>query len=250
MPNVYIELLEKRNLTPNFWISEEYFEKAGFRTLKEENDNSITVWDGNQLVFPAIDINGEFLQGTNPIWSDFESYYDKWKEPKFLDYNYIYDPKNFLNLKGHEWAVFRKNIKKFPKRLNHSWSYLTGVHKDLSTEPVVEEWLRGIKSVHDEEVLLKYLESGENKAILFDSADKVYGINIWDENYKFINYRYAICGKQDFVSEFLRYLFYTNRKILNSGKLVNDGGVLDSPELERFKNKLNPVDIIKVYSWI
>lgn len=257
MNNPYLDLLEKHNITPNFWISDEYFKKARFNTMIGEDDNSITVWDDNQLVFPAIDKNGKFLRGVNPIWADFDGYKDEWKEPKFLDYNYIYNPFNFNNMEGNKWAVFRKNVRKFPERINHMIAYSSyraydtlckgSFEKELVE--LAEDWLKKIDFVHDEKTFLKYLFEGENRGILYDSMGKIYGINIWDENYEFVNFRYCICGKHEFISEYMRYCFYTDKEIQYKNKFVNDGGILDNPELARFKDKLNPILKLKIYSW-
>jgi len=80
---------------------------------------------------------------------------------------------------------------------------------------------------------------------------KLVAINIWDENYKYINYRYCIVDrKEPFLDEFVRYLFYTDLVILKTGKLVNDGGTVGNQGLEHFKDKLNPIRKRKVHSYI
>jgi hypothetical protein len=47
----------------------------------------------------------------------------------------------------------------------------------------------------------------------------------------------------------MRYLFYRDPEIRNQNKLVNDGGVLDNPNIKAFKDKMNPVRVREVYQW-
>jgi len=72
------------------------------------------------------------------------------------------------------------------------------------------------------------------------------GLNGWDRNHFFVNYRFALTrDRSPGLSEMLRWCFYT--RTVRRG-LVNDGGWLGRPGLKRFKQKLNPVGIIRVYS--
>ncbi len=76
------------------------------------------------------------------------------------------------------------------------------------------------------------------------------GMNVWDENHLYINYRLCIVDPSErFLDEFMRYLFYTDPLIMEQNKLVNDGGVLGNEGLKRFKDKMNPFSVRPVYSW-
>lgn len=258
----YLGWLEKLKVIPNFWCAEEYFEKAG---LEEElrPDGFLIVKDNQTVMFPAIDTEfGAIGTGGVPrIWSDFVTGYAGWGvkdySPSFLDYEYLYDPKEFSTMEGGKWQVFRKNCRKFPHRHNSiltytrmgAWPY-PGL--DAAFTSMFQEWLSGVdREIQDDEVMLKYFSEGFNRKILWSHTEKkIYGINIWDENYQYINFRYSFCRKGDFLPEYMRWLFYRDGEILHKGKLVNDGGVLDNPNLEKFKNKMNPYKIRKVYSWV
>jgi len=86
---------------------------------------------------------------------------------------------------------------------------------------------------------------------LYDENEQLMAINAWDENWEFINYRVCIVRQNEpFLDEFVRWLFYTDSQIQSSGKLVNDGGTLGSPGLERFKDKMNPYRKRITHSWI
>ncbi len=249
----YLKLLERHQIEPNFWCSEEYFEKAGF-----ELNNHGSLWiikDKETVVFPPIhEITGSLWYPFNgmEIWSDFNNYNPFKSNKSFLDYEYIYDPKNFLSMEGGKWQTFRKNCMKWiERRLEDPSTYYYWTYCKGDIKSVLEEWLKSNvdRIIEDDEVLLKYVFEGDHRKVLRDRNGKVYAINIWDENYKYINYRYCICRPEPFLSEYARYLFYIDPIILNSGKLVNDGWVLDRPSLKSFKDKLNPVRVREVYSW-
>lgn len=257
----YLELLEKGSITPNFWCSEEYFDKAKLTEVYDSGTWGILDQDWG-LMFPLLDsIGGYFERIVEPdvdkIWSDFPEWKPKGWNSKFLDYEYIYDPKIFLHMEGGDWATFRKNCRKWPRRFGNgnliygwisSFSYFSP--KDELSDVLIS-WLENKSSedmVMDSEVLVKYLFHGQNRKILYHK-NKIYGVNIWDENYKYINFRYSICRPEEFLSEHMRWLFYTDPFIQEKNKLVNDGGVLDNPKLKFFKDKMNPLQVREVYSW-
>ena len=253
----YLELLRRFKISPNFWVSDEYFDKA---CLVEKSDGDwVFVWDvdASLVVFPPIHV----MKGVCPVdvdsdwagkfWSDFCGYHPGLNyHSTFLDFEYIYDPKSFLDMKGKDWAVFRKNCRKFPNRHPDS-VYLepTSEHKNGILD-LISDWFsnKELRELHEAEVMIKYAISGKNRRVLILN-DTIYGINVWDENWKMINYRLCICRHEEFVSEYMRFLFYTDERIQRSGKLVNDGGVLDNVKLKAFKDKMNPVGVRVVNTW-
>ena len=97
---------------------------------------------------------------------------------------------------------------------------------------------------------LRQNDKGIEKKGLY-KGEKLVALNIWDENYKYVNYRFCFVDHSEpFLDEFVRYLFYTDLWILSKNKLVNDGGVLGRPGLEKFKDRLHPFRKRKVYSYI
>ncbi|MCK9281517.1 MAG: hypothetical protein M0P71_12905 [Melioribacteraceae bacterium] len=237
---MYLQLLEKNKIVPNFWCSEEYFEKAGWEEI-EDDLGIIRIQDSEGInMLPSLPILPVI-----PYWASLP--FKERSQEKFLDHNFIYDPKAFLNLSGGKWTVFRKNIKKFPVNKNLFYEELFGAQGGLEA---LSCWLNNRKAdevIHDDDVILKYVTDGKNKRFLFDN-DNIYGVNIWDENYMFINYRYCFCQNIPFLSEYMRYRFYTDPEILNSGKKVNDGGSLDNPDLYKFKMRLNPEMVYNIYT--
>jgi len=265
----YMKILEKNNISPNFWCSEEYIEKAelkeeemgGFVWMYDEEDPMVAVLPPISDV-PSLGVLPIILEKS---WSDVPEVPGyKGTKRVFLDYEFIYDPKRFLEMDGGRWATFRKNIRKFPSRYKNPLVYIpeseavVWVGKEKLYEEVqdtVLSWLsRKEREIQDSDVFLKYIKEGERKWFLLDEKRRiVLGVNIWDSNYKYNNFRYSICKPLDYLSEYLRYRFYTSPPILgeryNFGKLVNDGGSLNNPSLERFKRKLQPVQVREVYTW-
>lgn len=256
--SLFIDNLEKFSITPNFWCSHEYFQLANL----QENvvGNKIIVLDGEIVVFPYLDCSTGILEVPRTlsfVWSilfpckvDGGSYF-------LLDYNYIYYPGCFVNMMGGHWQTFRKNVRKFPARYNDRGEfYLNYIPFEDQFESeffnLAEEWFASRnqdEEIHDSDTLIRYLYFGKNRKILVDQQGKVLGVNIWDENFAYINFRFSLCKNIPFLSEYLRYRFYTDPEILRKKKLVNDGGILDNPSLGTFKDKMNPVYKKTIVSW-
>lgn len=253
--NKYLDALEAAEISPNFWCSEEYFERAGWETFSNFGMTWVEDREG-EVVLPAL-LRGSFAHKPWSVWSDLEGYSGHIQlRREFLDHNFIYDPRNFLKMEGGSWAVFRKNSRKFAsrnpeKRLSYlDLNHIDGVLRE-DLPDILLSWLEGKPGevIHGDDVMLDYVENGRNRKVLLDQLGNVYGVNIWDENYKYINFRFCICRPEPFLSEYMRLLFYTDREILEAGKLVNDGGALDNRDLADFKMKLNPVEVKDVFSW-
>lgn len=255
----YLRVLEAKGIRPNFWVSDEYFEKAGFKeSLAYAIDSpSICIEDSEgQMILPPLDLRlnetwGHIPKGKNSVWCGLDGYAPLGGKQDFLDLEYIYDSKAFLNMTGKRWATFRKNCRKYPNRHEGELRY-KAVDPIKDVEKVNEFlglWSKEIEwdEVHDGIIMVEYGLLGQNREVLMDLAGDIHGLNIWDENYMFINYRFCLCLDQPFLSEYMRHLFYVHRA--EQDKLVNDGGILGKPELKRFKDKLNPVEVNKIYSW-
>jgi hypothetical protein len=191
-----------------------------------------------------------------PIWSDYHDWVyatNYGYQKQFLDYEYLYDSKAFLDLSGGRWNTFRKNSRKWLKG-HDKWVYTDVLRLGSSLEELIGEWLeKKQETVQDGEFIIKYLlDVNPDIHCKYLYADnRLFAVNAWDENYRYINYRFCIVRPDEpWLEEFVRLLFYTDQEIQNTGKLVNDGGVVGSVGLERFKEKLNPYSKRNVYSWI
>lgn len=256
---MYLETLMKKQIKPNFWCSEEYFEKAKW------TENSLLDWcwvedEWGKVMLPPVNINGretwrsDIPAGIDSIWSDFPEY-DMLSimEPEFLDYEYVYDPSDFIQMTKKKWATFRKNSRKWPKhREDIRYGYEPEFHPVSSDDltSLFGGWLESFgegQTLYDPEVMAQYVFFGENRAFLWE-GNRLVGMNIWDRNYLYVNYRYCIHLNEPFLDEHLRLRFYRDHPWSYEVR-VNDGGVLGSEGLERFKNKLNPVMVREVNSW-
>jgi len=266
----YLQRLEQLKVEPNFWCSVEYAEKAGLCGCEILTMSGVTYsvvdqaegWD----VFPPLHVSPDGVDWIrlcrypphNRIWSDFPGFpgEEMGYTPHFLDYEYIYDPRDFLTMEGGKWMTFRKNSRKWQRRNPPGYFYVDAREGGLTStelEVLLVDWLGTLgdtDEVHDDEVMLKYLLEGVNRKALYRESDrKLMGVNIWDSNYMFINFRYSICRPEPFLAEFMRLLFYTDMGLHTEGKLVNDGGVLDRYSLKQFKDRMNPVRVRMVRSW-
>jgi len=273
----YLEVLKNFNVTPNFYCSQEYFEKA---KLKEVVIDDLIFWEEDDwIICPPINIyTGELfsgiftpdqsrylshMSGKKRVWSSFQDWHlpDTWKE-EFLDYEYFYRPKDFTRLEGGRWQVFRKNIRKFPGRYGKApldYTYVEYIEDKKGEEFVTDQleilfldWLEmqgREEKIEDDEVIMSYLYEGNLRKVLFDKDFTILGINIWDFNHSFINFRFSFNRGHKFLSEYIRYLFYTDSEILNQNKLVNDGGILGDKNIQAFKEKLNPAHRTKLFSY-
>jgi hypothetical protein len=259
----YLERARKIGVKPNFYLSEPYLELVGAEC--DELGTGLCIIDCGMILFPfiindklSLDNSFNFNQSDFWVWSDLgivisEDIYQR----KFLDYEYIFNPMYFDHMEGGEWKVFRKNVRKWPRE-NPNWKYVTydKLHRFQHFHHIHEliiEWLKGKKDdCQDAEFLANFAHfsslSGINRKYLISNG-KLVGINAWDENWEYINYRICMVDKsQPFLDEFMRYCFYTDPDIRRRKKWVNDGGVLDNPDLEKFKDKLNPLIKKKIYS--
>ena len=270
---LYLTRLQTLNLIPNFWISQEYFEKAQIEVVEISIGaaNFLCPLQQKHIMFLPLKYFGEIYKdysffdrvraiSDKSVWASFPKhpirhFQSGYHIEEFLDFNFIYDPKDFLGMEGKRWQTFRKNVRKWPR--NNPMSGYRDINPECErTEEQIREllinWLGAMgedTEIHDDEVLFKYAFEGQNRKGVFNRMGELVGLNIWDENYKFINYRFCICRNEPFLSEYMRYRFYRDPEIQAKGKLVNDGGSLDRPELDRFKRKLNPIEIYDIFTW-
>lgn len=244
----YLMRIKELKITPNFFMSETYFQQPAL--IGKEKDGWLWIEEDGVILFPAIPRDG--CQALCPVTGFWASTPDTVirKGFRFLDYQFIYDPKGFVSMKGGKWETFRKNSRKFIKRYPNL-EYVS--HRDeCQVRNLLADWLEQRKEdFYDAEFLIncilhprptdyiKYLYRGQ----------ELIAINYADENYMYINYRFLICKNEPFADEHARLCFYLDNTIQMKNKLVNDGGCLDSEGLKRFKEKLNPIEITKIYSY-
>jgi len=251
--------MKAENYDPNFWISKPYLELSNVEIF--ENDQFVWVQEGEICLFPPLVKSKKeafsFCDFQNlpikKIWSDFfgsENFLRTFMKSKPLDWEYIYMPSSFTKMTGRRWAAFRKNSRKWKR--GKSWEYTDSISSRKELSKLLGEWLDDKSEViQDPKIIIEYILGNPlqvKKKFLYDGG-KLVGVNAWDENYKYINYRFCIRSLEEpYLDEFLRLLLYLDIS-KSSNKKVNDGGTLDSLGLERFKDKLNPWRKRKVNSW-
>lgn len=280
--DLFLGTMARKNIYPNFWCSREYLKHLG----AEQINCGYWRWiecDG-AIMFPPLQIKD--FSDSPPIYKTnysfymeavtnfvkntasqdiFASFFD-FEYPsanfqkKFLDYNFIYNPADFKSMKGKKWSKFRKNSRKWFKRFGQKSNYINinrhGIVKDhrdweKKIDNLLISYLEKLGTdtiIHDPDTLFAFVHKGENRSILINE-DKVVGLNVWDYNHQYINYRYVITRPEPYLDEYMRFCFYIDMANNNPGMLVNDGGVLDNENLYKFKVSLNPIFIKKVYSW-
>jgi len=245
----YLEMAKKLSVVPNFYMSEAYFDYA--RLIEHSDKDRVWVEGNGWCVFPPLPYPIDFDEN---IWCDMGGLCPPdWYQKKELDWEYIFDPWDFNDMTGGKWNTFRKNVRKWP-RGNPNHAYLSELLDNLSAEHLMGEWLEErMESAQDADIMIKMaLDHHPNvRHMYLYRGRELVGINVFDWNYRYINYRLCIVKPGErFLDEYLRFLFYTNSDILLSGMLVNDGGTLGREGLERFKDKMNPKIKRKRYSWI
>ena len=240
----YLKQMKRRRIIPNFWSTFEYLSIQDMELIN--NGKVMWIQEDEWTIFPPIPLYEKkiSLKDCPPlkIWSDFENY-SIGENLEFLDWEYVYDSNEFLNMRGGKWEVFRKNSRKWPNR-NNEWSYSEVHPSQQAIEKLLIKWLEPRKKIEDSESLMWFVFNGELRKFMYHK-DKLIGITVGDENEPYIMFRYCITDPDEpFLDEFMRLLFY--RSHLN--KLVIDGGVLGNPGLERFKDKLNPIKKRAIYS--
>ena len=263
----YLTLEEKSKVRPTFFHSLPYLILSNAKAFIE--NGWAWVEADSWLLFPAILYKPGQGLATYPhdkvwVYTTFDKYltYNRsvqnLPELKFLDYEYIFDPNSFKDLSGGDWNVYRKNIRKWPKT-HEKWEYTDKFNLNKLLSLLIEWTKERQDSIKDFPFIWRYfnrttsssISLGIHIKVLKNEFNEIVAVNAWDMNWKFINFRFCITRPgEPYLQEFTRYLFYTDEDILKWNMLVNDGGAMDNPGLERFKDKMNPKEKNLMYSLI
>lgn len=250
----YFHLLEQSNHSPNFWCSLEYFQKANWRVESElkisdlPDLSPIKAWvvkdlDG-ELMLPYVDWMGFHPEG---CFAGFSTMPGK----TFLDYELIYDPSAFIDLCGSRWHMVRKNLRWAETDTKESLFLTPALPKEGDLTELLDYYFADDSDWYDPEVMLKYLYHGNHRFFLMGAiSGKLYGVLAYDYNYKYINFRYCVVlpGIRG-LSDTARVLFYRQIAQIFPHYLVNDGGTLGDEGLYKYKMRLNPVEVRKIYTY-
>lgn len=197
--------------------------------------------------------NAEFVPSVKSIWAgfpEFDDTFSHYADKVFLDYQYIFDPLHFATMQGGMWETFRKNSRKVLKT-NPVVQYLSQPLNEEEVWHFIGCWIENKEDTVEEGLFLAdfaFFSKNDRIGRKFLYLNGVLAaINAWDSNYMYINYRVCMCDETvPYISEFARLQFY--QQWFYSDTLVNDGGCLGSPSLEKFKDKMNPVEKIPIYT--
>jgi len=240
----YESLVQASGITPNFWMAESYWKAANWSLASNESG---VIWPQDaalERMLPAMESAGTAAW---PCWAGWPGPWPD-RAGTFLDHQIIYDPKSFADLSGHDRAVFRKNTRHF-ERMNAGIVYRP-IEEGDSPPALLAEWLKEDQEIYDIDVIVDYLTLLDPQyAAVLEVEGSPIGLNVWDENYRFINFRYSFVNRRvKYASEYIRLRFYRDM-LERSEKMVNDGGNLDNQRLLAFKMKLKPIVVQNVYSW-
>lgn len=255
---LYLERARTLRIEPNFYMSLPYLVAAGAHCYSTKE----WVWieADNICLFPPLLLHTDSYQIDNvcypvdKIWAGTNTSIPLWVQftPEFLDYEYIFNPKDFNIMFGGIWETFRKNSRKWPHS-NPNWVYCDRIDKEAIKDLLWEWCVEKDSTLLDGELLAEYLlnpHSETKMRCLYNEKEELMAINAWDNNWKYINYRICISRvKEPFLAEFARWLFYTDQTIQKQERLVNDGGSLGNVGLEKFKDKMNPIHKNSIFSW-
>lgn len=241
----YLSILKKYNINPNFWCSEEYWKKVDWEE-KYLSYGKLFIQDKKGInMLPPLSEKGKIL--SDNYWAGMSNF-NIFGNDKFLDYEFIYNPSLFFDLKGSKWRKIRKNLKWCKEDIKEELIIVLKT-KTKNIDLFLYDWIKDndSKQWFEPEVMMDYIFNGENRIFFIGKkSKKIYGICIWDENWKYINFRYCLVQKKiRGLSDYCRVKFY--QFVSEKNKLVNDGGSLDNESLYRYKEKLNPIIINKIY---
>ena len=265
----YLQKVKEAGHIPNFWCSIPYILAAGWNYWTEGSCFGICDSDGKYMLPTFNSIFGAFVNSN--CWAGFPLITGK----KFLDYQYMYDTRSFMDLSGGKWKTFRKNLHKWEKDPSIAKMDIGGMNNGklciwettpsvIASTPVLE-WMEPVSQqlekllvgwgerhgkVYDNEVLIKFFfeDFGQNLICLGTPECELLGVIAYDYSVdtEYANFRYSICEDLPGLDEYMRYCFY--RIMYNKSCFkINDGGCLGSETLEAFKERLNPIARYSIY---
>ena len=138
-------------VTPNFFMSEAYFDHANLTTIIEPE--RVRVEANGWIVFPPLP---HPIPGMSKVWCDVEKLCPPDGCQKYeLDWEYIFDPYDFTEMEGGKWNTFRKNVRKWPRK-NPNHHYMADLVDNLAAERLMGEWLElRTENAQDANVMIK-----------------------------------------------------------------------------------------------
>jgi len=219
--------------------------------------------DDSTMVLPSIFPNGELKPLFRTLWADVRrsaeegcGRNDEGFMAKELDRQYMYEPSSVIQFQ-HAHHSFSDNVLKIQKRvqtlgLSHWWQEIPAGAPELLD--LLCAWLAAYpdREIHDERVLELFLKEyiPGVEIMGWKRGDDLAGFSVVERWGQDCFYRYCFSDPNiPLLNEWIRYKTYD---VLHQKgvRWVNDGGDLDREGLARFKNRLGPSRVDRVYCFI
>lgn len=238
IPSRYLQAMESERILPNFWCSLEYWRRAGVSFAVSFN-GTITVTDAEGHLFLPLLCQSGFC--TEPLafaaFPDFPG--------EVVDRQYIYSP-GLPEMSGTDWKPIRSTMRRVDRKLGSLSLSLLRPKEDVKrTASLLYAWARSQgEPLYDPELMADFVLNGDHRLALRDDNGVLWGVLVWDANYKYTNFRYCIVsGEVEGLSDVARLLFREWCGEHHPNRLINDGGDLDRPGLRRYKMKFQPSEV-------
>lgn len=246
----YSTRLNESQFLPNFWVSELYWDRAGWTVHVDDSpDHWMSVLDSNGAVMlPALDVGGN-PHPTMPFWASLIGMDGATQ----LDANYLYEPIFRDQLVGGKWRDLRKSLARVERELGGALALRQVSRRDWPRiEDLALAWA-GDRELYDPDVMMRYLLHGPNMVVYQPGKanQPALGVVAWDTNFRFVNFRYCLVDSTGPVGldEYARWLFWAwAGNTFPPWTKINDGGGLDRDGLHRYKQKLNPINKFTIWS--
>jgi len=260
----YYSLLRETGVLPNFWVSPTYWAMSEMEKIESPCRSAVSLGWKEIAAFPPISlVSHKILQetvgknGPEVMYSFPEVRPTDKDREVFVGFNYIYDPQEFIGLKGKRWSTLRTSISKWT-RSNPNCVFYAGGCPNWDSKPsclFLKEWQQNNSvSVSDFDIMIRYFVSIENVpncGFLFQDQmqTELIGLVTWDWNWQFVNLRFCLHKDEPYLAEFLRWRFYVYIAGLQQHRLVNSGGDRICKPKKNINMNTNVKATLPIYSW-
>lgn len=238
-PIHYLDRMSMLGLIPNFWCSLEYWRRAGIRFTEAAEGSFLASDSDGELFLPILHVRGP-LPGVE-VFAGFPDM----DGAVVVDRQYIYTP-GLPDMKGTTWKPLRSTMRRVDRLLGslRLCPLRPGEEVKRSAQLLFDWSLTQGDQVYDPELMTDFVLNGDNRLALWDDRNVLWGIMVWDSNYKYTNFRYCVVSQEvDGLSDVARLLFREWCGIHHPNRLINDGGDLDRSGLRRYKMKFHPHEV-------
>jgi len=256
---VYLEALANLRIAPNFYVGASFWHFAHWtpRFIEVGGRHGIEIVDedGVRMLPPVFShptgYDLRYASSEWPYWAGFAQHGSEFTKEDRLDDEFIYDPRNFLDLSGRKWKLVRKNISACETDCGEVLVFARKAPGDETVSAFLEQWgaEQGDDLYDPDAILRTAMLSPDRLFVVGRNSQKLYAILAFDANWFYVNFRMClVLPHVRGLSDYCRTMFYQKIAEAVPGRLVNDGGSLDSPGLREYKLRLHPVAVNTIYT--